>query len=163
PARGHTQGVVEVLRGFLRAPSGVAGLVIIGVLVITAALAPMLWNEQARALNVASSSQNPSPQHVLRTDQLGRDILLRVLTGGQLSLILALAATALGAGLGIPAGAGAAILPGRLRTIALRFIDSLLAFPALLVAIFVGAIVGPGAFGATLGVGIALSFSFARI
>jgi peptide/nickel transport system permease protein len=152
-----------VLRGFFRAPSGVAGLIIICALVIIAVVAPALWSEQARSLNVGVSNQNPSPQHVLGTDQLGRDILLRVLTATQLSLILALGATALGAGLGIPAGAGAAVLPPRLRTVALRVIDSLLAFPALLVAIFVGAIAGPGAFGAMLGVGIAASFTFARI
>src|SRR5262249_45670340 len=90
---------------------------------------------------------------------LGRDILARVLAGGRLSLTLAFLATALGAGIGIPAGAGAAVLPGSIRTVALRAIDSLMAFPAILVAIFVGAIVGPGA----LCPALSLSFNFSAL
>src|SRR5258708_1999630 len=104
-----------MLRAFLRAPSGLAGLVVIAVLAVVAVIGPILWGDQARVLSVGLANQNPSAQNWLGTDQLGRDILLRLLAGSRLSLLLAFLATVLGAGLGIPAGAGAATLPPRLR------------------------------------------------
>lgn len=152
-----------MLRAFLRAPSGLLGLGVMALVMIAAMLAPLLLGAQARVFDVMQAGQNPSAAHLLGTDQLGRDILIRVMVATRLSIGLALAAALLGALVGIPAGAGAAILTPRLRSVALRAIDALLAFPGILIAIFIGAIVGPGAFGATLGVGIAISFAFARV
>jgi peptide/nickel transport system permease protein len=150
-------------RAFMRAPSGVIGMLVIGLVVLVAIVAPLLWAEQSQAMDLAAGSQDPSAAHPFGTDQLGRDILLRVLVGARLSLSLAIVATLVGAGIGTVGGVVAASLPRRLRSIALRVIDSLLAFPAILIAIFVSAIVGPGALGATLGVGLAASFGFARM
>jgi peptide/nickel transport system permease protein len=64
---------------------------------------------------------------------------------------------------GLPVGAGAALLTPRLRSVALRTIDALISFPVILVGIFVTAIVGPGAEGAVIGIGVAVSFSFMRL
>jgi oligopeptide/dipeptide ABC transporter ATP-binding protein len=126
-------------------------------------MAPIVFGPSTLTLNFSQTNENPSLQHLLGTDRLGRDVLLRVLIATRLSLLLALAATTLAAVLGIPAGAGAALLPGRLRAVALRAIDTMLAFPALVVALFIGAVLGSGSGPAALGVGIALSFGFARV
>jgi oligopeptide/dipeptide ABC transporter ATP-binding protein len=152
-----------MLRAFLRAPSGVLGLLAIAIIVLVGIVAPQLWNEPATTLNLGQTSQNPTAQHLAGTDSLGRDILLRIFVATRLSVGLALAAAGLGALIGIPAGIGASLLRSRLRSVALRAIDTLLAFPGILIAIFIGAITGPGAPGAALGVGIAISFSFARV
>jgi oligopeptide/dipeptide ABC transporter ATP-binding protein len=152
-----------VFRAFLRAPSGVLGLVALAFLLLVAIMGPVIWGQSARILDVVQASQNPSPHHWVGTDQLGRDIGIRIIVATRLSIGLALAAAGLGALLGIPAGIGASVLPARARSVALRGIDTLLAFPGILIAIFIGAIVGPGAVGAALGVGIAISFSFARV
>jgi peptide/nickel transport system permease protein len=152
-----------MLRAFLRAPSAIAGLGIVAAIVVVSVLGPPLIGAHAAALDVFHNNQNPTSGHILGTDQLGRDILARVLVATRLSITLAVSAATLGAAVGIPTGAAAALLAPRLRAVALRAIDTLLAFPPILVAIFVGAIVGPGAISAALGVGIAISFSFARV
>ena len=79
------------------------------------------------------------------------------------TLKLALFATFLGALVGFTLGAVSSVLSPRLRNVLVRLIDAFVAFPAILVAIFVGVIIGPGETGAWLGVGIALSFSMARV
>jgi len=78
-------------------------------------------------------------------------------------MTLAITAAGIGAAVGIPLGAGIPLLPLPLRSVALRMIDALFAFPAILVAIFVVAIVGAGPAAAVLGVAIRLVVSFARI
>src|SRR5262245_47765331 len=152
-----------MLRAFLRAPSGVLGLIAVIAILMIAVVAPPIWGEEATVVNLTQRNQHPSPEHWAGTDSLGRDIFLRILVATRLSIGLALAAAGLGALIGIPAGIGASVLPSRPRSIALRSIDTLLAFPGILIAIFIGSITGPGALGAALGVGIAISFSYSRV
>ena len=147
----------------MRAPTGLLGLLALALLLAVSIIAPLIWGPAASMLDVTQASQNPTAHHWLGTDQLGRDIFLRIIVSTRLSIGLALAAAGLGALIGIPAGIGSAVLPPRPRSVALRAIDTCLAFPGILIAIFIGAIVGPGAVGAALGVGIAISFSFARV
>jgi peptide/nickel transport system permease protein len=152
-----------LLKALVRAPTGAASLIGIALFILAAGFAPLLFLDRATALNFAVAGQGPSPSHLLGTDQLGRDILARIIVATRLSLLLALAATGIGAGLGIPMGALAASLPHRPRSIALRAIDALIVFPGILIAIVIGAILGRGSLGAVLGVGIAGSFAFARV
>jgi oligopeptide/dipeptide ABC transporter ATP-binding protein len=101
--------------------------------------------------------------HLLGTDQLGRDILARLLVATRLSIGLALASTALAMGFGVALGSSTALAGPKLRLLLLRVIDTLMSFPVLLTAIFATTIIGGGAKGAVLGVGIAISFNIARI
>jgi ABC-type dipeptide/oligopeptide/nickel transport system permease subunit len=81
----------------------------------------------------------------------------------RLSVSTAILATGIASIIGIPLGVGAAMLSGGFRTAALRTIDAVLAFPIIIVALFVAAIMGAGAVSATLGVGLALVPAFARV
>jgi oligopeptide/dipeptide ABC transporter ATP-binding protein len=152
-----------VLRAFFRAPSGIIGLLALAGILVVSMVAPILAGPAARLVDVTQASQNSSAHHWLGTDQLGRDIGLRIIVATRLSIGLALAASSLGALIGIPWGIAASVLPPRARSVALRTIDTLLAFPGILIAIFIGTIIGPGSLGAALGVGIAASFAFARV
>jgi oligopeptide/dipeptide ABC transporter ATP-binding protein len=152
-----------MFRAFFRAPGGIVGLVLLAIMIIVAVVAPILWTGTAATNSFSAIGRGPSLHHLLGTDLLGRDILLRVLVATRLSLELALAATLVGAVIGFPLGVLAAALPERARTIALRTIDALMSFPNILVAVFVGAILGTSSFGAVIGVGIALAISFARL
>ena len=138
------------------------GVVAIGLIALVAVVAPIFLANSATTFDVFQAYQNPSREHLLGTDQLGRDLLIRIVVATRLSLGLAIAASGIGAAIGIPLGAITAVLPRWPRIVVQRTIDSLLAFPAIIVAIFIGAIVGPGALGAILGVGISLSFAIAR-
>jgi peptide/nickel transport system permease protein len=150
-------------RAFRRSPTGMLGVAAILAIAAVAVLSPVFLLHTATVIDITVANQQPTSGHFLGTDQLGRDLLLRIIVATRLSIGLALAATGIGAGIGIPLGAITAILPARARMVVQRAIDSLLAFPAILVAIFVVAIIGPGALAATLGVGGALSFHFARV
>jgi oligopeptide/dipeptide ABC transporter ATP-binding protein len=153
----------RVLGAIVRAPTGAAALGAVALLVILAVAGPILFGPQARAVDIARAGEGPAPGHPFGTDRLGRDILARTLTAGRLSLGLALAAAATAAVIGFPLGALISVLGGRARAIGLRVIEILLAFPPILLAIFVTAIVGPGAHGAVIAIGIAFSPNFARL
>ena len=152
-----------MIRAFRGAPSGVASVVVILLIAAVAVIGPIVLGHQAAVLDLASANQNPSRAHLLGTDRLGRDILMRTVVATRLSVTLAALATGFAAVLGFLLGAGASVLPARPRSVTLRALDSLIAFPPILVAVFVGAILGPGATGATVGVGLAISFQFARV
>jgi len=152
-----------MLRRFLKAPSGLLGLGLVSLILVVSILGPKMLGAYASVIDVNVSRQNPTWHHLLGTDALGRDILSRLIVATRLSISLGLAAAALGALIGIPFGSMAASLNPRPRSVVLRLLDVLLAFPALLVAIFVAAIVGPGILGALIGIGIPISFQFARI
>jgi peptide/nickel transport system permease protein len=152
-----------MIRAFLRSRDGKIGTVIIVLLLLVAIVGPIVMSKSASQLNFGDLNRGPSASHWLGTDSLGRDRLARLIVASRLSMILALEATLLGAGIGIVWGAGAALLRGYLRSVALRLVDSLMAFPAVLVAIFIGAIMGPGGTSAMIGVAVGLSFPFARV
>ncbi|MGQ0548530.1 MAG: dipeptide/oligopeptide/nickel ABC transporter permease/ATP-binding protein [Armatimonadota bacterium] len=157
PAIGNT------LWGVLRAPTGAAALGAVMLLIALAIAGPVVWGSRARHIDVTRSQEAPSPDHLLGTDRLGRDILARTLAAARMSLGLALAAAATAALIGLPFGALITLLGHRVRNIGLRVIEVLLAFPPILLAIFVTAIIGPGAGGAVLAIGIAFSPYFARL
>jgi peptide/nickel transport system permease protein len=152
-----------MLRAFFRAPSALVGLVTLALLVLVAVIAPAVLSEQARGFDVLQSNAAPSRAHLLGADALGRDILERIAVATRLSVGLAFLATLLGEAIGLPIGAGAALLSPRPRAIVLRTIDTMISFPGILLAIFIGAILGPGIYGAVIGVGIASSFAKARV
>lgn len=145
-AFGHT------LRAVLRAPTGAVAVIAVVGLLALAGVGPVIWGPRAQALNISRVGEGPSPDHPLGTDRLGRDILARTL-----------AAAGTAAVIGLPSGALITILGARWRSLAMRVIEVLLAFPPILLAIFVTAIIGPGAHGAVLAIGVAFAPNFARL
>ena len=147
----------------LRTPVGVTASLGLLAIVLLANVAPLIWSGDAARIDILAASQGSSRAHPLGTDALGRDILYRVLVATRLSVSLAVVAAGLGALIGIPIGALPSLVGGRIGRLASGFINLSVAFPALLVAIFVAAIAGVGARGAVLGIGIAVAPSFARL
>ncbi|MGH2402840.1 MAG: dipeptide/oligopeptide/nickel ABC transporter permease/ATP-binding protein [bacterium] len=160
---GTGSAVSNTLAGVLRAPTGAIALGAVALLIALAILGPILWGPRAHELDVARSQEGPSADHPLGTDRLGRDILARTLAAAGLSLGLAMAAAGTAALIGLPFGALITLLGPRIRSIGLRVIEVLLAFPPILLAIFVTAIIGPGASGAVVAIGVAFSPYFARL
>ncbi len=160
---GAGSAVSNTLWGVLRAPTGAIAVGAVALLVALAIAGPIVWGTPAQQIDLARSGEGPSSDHPLGTDRLGRDILARTLAAAQLSLGLALAAAGTAAAIGLPFGALITLLGPRVRSIGQRTIEVLLAFPPILLAIFVTAIIGPGATGAVLAIGIAFSPYFARL
>jgi len=147
----------------LRTPVGIAASIGLGTIIVLAIVAPLLWSDDAARLDILAASQGASRAHPFGTDALGRDILYRVLVATRLSVTLALLAAGLGALIGIPLGAVPSLVGGRIGRWVTGLINLSVAFPVLLVAIFVAAVVGVGARGAVAGIGIAVAPYFARL
>lgn len=105
----------------------------------------------------------PSPQHWLGTDHLGRDMLSLVMHGTRTSLMVAVAGVIIGMGLGVPLGLAAVAWGRWVEWLVLRFSDLTFAFPAVIVAILISTLVGPGAINAVLAIGIFTIPVFARV
>jgi oligopeptide/dipeptide ABC transporter ATP-binding protein len=132
-------------------------------IIALAVLAPILWSDDASRIDILNASQGSSSAHWFGTDTLGRDIFYRVLVATRLSVTLAVLAAGLGALIGIPLGAVPALVGGRIGRLVTGFINLTVAFPALLVAIFVAAVIGVGARGAVIGIAVAVAPYFARL
>ena len=147
----------------LRTPVGIASALGLIAIITLAVIAPILWSADASRLDILNASQGASSAHWFGTDALGRDIFYRVLVATRLSVTLAILAAALAALIGIPLGAVPALVGGRVGRLVTGFINLTVAFPALLVAIFVAAVIGVGAKGAVIGIAVAVAPYFARL
>lgn len=105
----------------------------------------------------------PSAAHLLGTDAFGRDVFSMIMAGARSSLSVALIAVVVGAGIGIPLGALASALGGHVDNAVMRLTDLAFAFPALLTAVMITALAGPGAGNAMLAIGIFNIPVFARV
>jgi peptide/nickel transport system permease protein len=132
-----------VLRRILRDPLGALGTALVLLFVLSAVLAPWIVPYEPNALDVPARLQGPSVAHLLGTDNLGRDVLSRVLYGGQIALAVALTAVGLSLVGGILLGLVAGYGPGWLDNILLLLFDSVRAFPVVMFALAVITVVGP--------------------
>ncbi|MFE2067193.1 dipeptide/oligopeptide/nickel ABC transporter permease/ATP-binding protein [Streptomyces sp. NPDC059467] len=142
---------------------GVITLVMLGSLAVLAVAGAVLWGPQADRPDPSAVLRGPTTGHLLGTDHLGRDLFARLLAATWPSLLPALAATLLGAAAGITLGALTAVVGGRAARLLGALINLLLAFPALLVAMFFAALFGAGAGGAVFALAVACAPGFARI
>jgi peptide/nickel transport system permease protein len=137
---------------------------LITVIVATMALVSYFWTPyDVTRLVVSDKLQPPSAIHWFGTDQFGRDILSMVMVGARNSIAVALVAVGIGMGIGVPLGAWAAARGGLFDEALMRLNDVVFAFPALLSAIMITAIFGPGAINAIIAIGIFNIPVFARI
>ncbi|MEU8965205.1 dipeptide/oligopeptide/nickel ABC transporter permease/ATP-binding protein [Streptomyces sp. NPDC048491] len=151
------------MRRLLRNPAGLLGASLVAVMVLLALIAPLIWNGAATRIDAGQINQGASGGHLLGTDALGRDLLARTLVAARLTLGLAVLATLIGTVCGILLGALPALLPRRAGHVVIAGVDILVAFPALLLAMFTAVVTGLGARGAVLGIGVALAPTFARL
>jgi len=140
------------------------GAVLAGVFA-AAALVSFVWTPyEVAELDIAAKLQGPSAAHLFGTDHLGRDVASRVMVGARVSIAVALVAVGIGLGLGVPLGlAAAARRGGLIDEIIMRGNDLIFAFPALVIAILITAVLGPSAFNAILAIGIFNVPVFARL
>lgn len=128
------------------------------------AVLSLVWTPYVpTAMNILHKLQGPSATHWLGTDALGRDVFSMLMVGARNSLSVALIAVAVGMGLGVPLGAYAAARGGMIDGIVMRMTDLAFAFPALLTAVIITAVFGPGAVNAMIAIGIFNIPVFARV
>jgi peptide/nickel transport system permease protein len=154
----------SLLRAALSSRSFTIGAAIT-LFVALAALLSFVWTPYGfAAQNIPNRLQPPSPEHWLGTDHFGRDMFSMILVGARTSISVALVAVSVGVLIGTPLGLFAAARRGTLLDdIVMRGNDLVFAFPALLIAILITAVFGPGAVNAIIAIGIFNIPVFARL
>ncbi|MCX5733034.1 MAG: ABC transporter permease subunit [candidate division NC10 bacterium] len=180
PARGN-QTTAEILRGapglaresrslwsdarsrLLRNPVALAGGAVVILLIVVAIAAPQIAPYDPMDQDLANSMAGPSLTHLAGTDVHGRDIFSRIIHGTRISLRIGFLGMLLGCVVGVVLGLVSGFYGGWLDTVIMRLLDVQLAFPGLLVAICIIAIIGPGLENVILAVGIFSVPLFARV
>ncbi|MBL8790078.1 MAG: ABC transporter permease [Rhizobiales bacterium] len=139
---------MRVLREMLARPSALFGLVVVGVVLLLAVAAPLLApyspdEQMFDGLSLEGAPLPPSAQFLLGTDTLGRDLLSRLLFGARTSLLIGLVANGAAVLIGLFVGTMAGYLRGWPGNLLMRFTDLMMAFPALLLAIVLAALLRP--------------------
>lgn len=147
----------------LRNRGAVAGIIVVGLIALFAALVPALSSYDPTAIALRTKLQPPNRSHFFGTDEYGRDILTRVLYGGRISLPVGLIALAIGGSLGTLFGLVAGFYSKRVDAIMMWFVDVLLAFPGILLSLLVVAILGVDLRNVMIAVGISTIPRFARL
>src|SRR5438876_220805 len=140
----------------------IGGLIVIAWL-LAALFAPFVAPYDPIKVNVVDSLQPPNPQHWLGTDDLGRDVLSRVIWGSRVSLSVGLISVSIGLLVGTSVGLAAGYLGGKFDLFVMRGIDALLAFPALILAIGITSALGPQIQNAMIAIGIVAIPAYARL
>jgi peptide/nickel transport system permease protein len=156
-------GLRGVWRRLRRNTGAVAGLGIVLVYVAIALLADVIAPYDPDHGVLLDRLALPSPEHLLGADELGRDILSRVIVGARVSLVIQVAASALAMVIGVAWGLVSGYLGGWFDEISMRVIDVMLAFPGVLLAIAIVAVLGVGLGNMILAVAISSIPTFARL
>ena len=136
--------LLSIARHLRRDPLGLLGLGILGTLCLLALTAPAIAPYPIGSQDLAHRFAAPSPLHPLGLDELGRDIISRLIFGARISLFLSFVVVFSSTLVGLAVGAVAGYLGGWIDDIVMRGIDILLAFPSILLAISLVAVLGPG-------------------
>src|SRR3954464_6200679 len=142
-------------RRVVRTPLGLTATALVVAIAALAVLGPVLWGSGAGAVDTDAILAQPSAEHWAGTDNLGRDILLRVLVAARLSISLALLAIVIAVVAGLLLGSAPFVLGGRWGRLVAAAVNTAVAFPGLLLALFFAVVFGVGATGAVLAIGLA--------
>ena len=139
---------------FLRRPMAIAGLIVVLVFVVMAVFAPLIATHDPSTQNYNATFAHPSGSHLLGTDEFGRDTFSRIVWGARASMQAGFFATLLALAIAVPIGMIAGYYRGWIDAVIARLTDVLLAFPFLILAVGLTAILGPSLLNATLALGI---------
>lgn len=156
-------GSGSLLRALARHRLATAGLVLLALIVAGAVLGPVLSPYDTVAPDIAARLQPPSLAHPMGTDDLGRDVLTRVLAGGRVSLAIGALATAVALAVGVLVGAVAGFRRGWTDNVLMRLVDLMLSLPDLFLLILASALFGPSFLVIVVIVGLVRWMNVARL
>ena len=148
---------------FLRNRTALFGVVIIFLFSMAAVFAPLIASADPLYMDFDSLMEPPGLAHPAGTDSLGRDNLSRIIWGGRVSLQVGLLAMVIATAIGVSSGLAAGYYGRWVDTVIMRVVDAILAFPALLLAILMVAVLGPSLRNAMLAIAVGFIPSFARV
>lgn len=153
----------ETLSALLANRLAVAGLVVLALLVFVGVFGRVIAPYGINEINIANRLAPPSADHWFGTDDLGRDVFSRVLVAARVSLQVGFIAVGFSLAVGVPIGLIAGYFRGAIDSVLMRMMDILFSFPAILLAIAILAVLGPGIGNAMIAIGLVYTPIFARI
>lgn len=152
-----------LLQRFANNKAAVIGAVILAIFVFFAIFAPFLTHYDPTVQNLVESFQKPSWQHLLGTDNLGRDVFARIMYGGRYTLFIGIIAVSIATIFGVPIGLISGYFGGAVDMVIQRIADILLSFNPFLLALILVAVLGVGMQSVTIAAGIGVLPQFIRI
>ncbi len=153
----------RALRRLVRRRGALVGLAIIACFVLLAIAAPYVAPDDPLKTNFLLVRKPPSVMHLFGTDEIGRDVLSRVIWGARASLLAGVVSVSISLAIGVPVGMAAGYIGGWVDMLISRVTDAMLACPFLILAIALAAFLGPSLTNAMIAIGIVYAPTFARI
>lgn len=153
----------EVFRRLSKRITAMMGLVIVVIFLLSALFAPLLAPHDPYEHSLVHKLASPSGDYPLGRDELGRCILSRIIYGARVSLLIGLIVISIGIFVGVPIGVVSAYFGGKVDFIVQRFVDTMLAFPGILLALLLIAMLGVGLHNVMIAVGISTIPIYARL
>ncbi len=148
---------------FIKNRLALLGLIIVFLVLWVASVAPLIEVHDPLQQNISDRLTPPNLEHFFGTDHLGRDVWARIVHGARVALMVGMVAVGIGVIFGTPIGAIAGYYRGRIDEVIMRFMDAFLAFPPILLALVVVAILGSSLMNTMIAIGVVYIPRFARV
>lgn len=152
-----------IFKRIVRNKFAVTGGIIVAVFLLIAVFGPLLSPYDPTDIDLNNTVKPPTPEHIMGTDDKGRDVFSRVLAGTRPTLMIGLFAVFIGASFGIFLGVVSGFYGKKIDTVIMRIVDIMLAFPGIILALAIVGALGPGIRNVTIAVGIFSIPMFARL
>jgi ABC-type dipeptide/oligopeptide/nickel transport system permease subunit len=159
----HVNELRRFFRVFFNRWVVVLGMIIILLFIIAAAFAPWIAPYDPDKIDMNNALLQPSKSHLLGTDSLGRDTLSRTIYGTRISLEIGFVVVVLGSAAGMALGLIAGYFGGWIQAIVMRFIDTMMAFPMLILALLIASLLGGGINNVIMALSFAMVPAYARL
>lgn len=156
-------GARQAFDAIVRRPVALVSAVVLLIVVLAAIAGPLVAPFPANAVDLSRALQPPSGAHWFGTDELGRDIFSRVVLAARVSMLVSVVSVTIAFVVGVTLGLVAGYAGGWADTLAMRAVDVMFAFPVLLLALSIVAILGPGLTTAMIAIGVVYTPIFARV
>ena len=163
PSRPAGSPTVNALRLLVRHRLAMFGAVLVALEVGLAVLAPWIVPHEPNRMDYKAVLSGPTAEHPLGTDDLGRDLFSRTLYGARLSLQVGVVAVLVAVALGVPLGLVSGYLGGIFDESVMRVVDAVMALPALVLALTISAVLGPGIWNATIAIAVVAAPTYTRL
>ena len=163
PSRPAGSPTVNALRLLVRHRLAMFGAVLVAIEVGLAVLAPWIAPHEPNRMDYKAVLSGPTAEHPLGTDDLGRDLFSRTLYGARLSLEVGLVAVLVAVAFGVPLGLVSGYLGGFFDEAVMRVVDAVMALPALVLALTISAVLGPGIWNATIAIAVVAAPTYTRL
>lgn len=153
----------QALRGLLKDKLATTGTLLVLIIALVAIFAPVVAPYNPSAQSLSNRLRSPSSEHLLGTDEFGRDVLSRIVFGSRVSLIVGVLSVALGMIIGVPIGILCAYFGKRFDLVVMRVVDILMSFPTLVFGLMLVAALSPNLINVVIAIAISLVPRFIRV